>query len=75
MKSKIAKKIIEETSNETKQKAKDYADNLLNKKETALDWFNNQLDDILQLYPSEWEEIQKAFIEAKKRECKENNEQ
>ena len=41
------------------------------KVETALDWFNNKLDDILELYPSEWDEIQKVFIEAKKRELEE----
>jgi hypothetical protein len=35
---------------------------------TALDWFNNELDDILELYPSEWVQIQKVFIEAKKKE-------
>ena len=38
---------------------------------TALDWFNNELDDILELYPSEWDEIQKVFMEAKKREAEE----
>jgi len=43
------------------------------KVETALDWFNNELDDILELYRSEWDEIQKIFIEAKKREEEEMN--
>jgi len=38
---------------------------------TALDWFNNELDQILELYPSEWEQIQKVFIEAKEREKEE----
>ena len=38
---------------------------------TALDWFNNELDEILELYPSEWDKIQKVFIEAKKRESEE----
>ena len=35
---------------------------------TALDWFNNKLCEILELHPSEWYEIQKLFLEAKKRE-------
>jgi hypothetical protein len=38
--------------------------------ETALDFFNNELDDILQLYPSEWDDIQLIYIEAKKLEKK-----
>ena len=38
------------------------------KVETALDWFNNELDDILELYPSEWDEIQKNVIIAKEME-------
>jgi len=40
------------------------------KVETALDWFNNELDDILQLYPSEWDEIQKNVTIAKEMEKK-----
>jgi hypothetical protein len=35
-------------------------------RKTALDFFNDELDDILELYPSEWGKIQKVFIEAKK---------
>jgi tRNA1(Val) A37 N6-methylase TrmN6 len=38
--------------------------------ETALDFFNNELDDILQLYPSEWDDIQLIYIRAKKLEKK-----
>lgn len=38
--------------------------------ETALDFFNDELDDILQLYPSEWDEIQLIYIEAKELEKK-----
>jgi hypothetical protein len=37
---------------------------------TALDFFNDELDDILQLYPSEWDEIQLIYIEAKELEKK-----
>ena len=35
-------------------------------RKTALDFFNDELDGILELYPSEWEKIQKVFMEAKK---------
>jgi len=35
---------------------------------TAVEFFNNELDDILQLYPSEWKDIQLIYIEAKKLE-------
>ena len=38
------------------------------KTETALDWFNNELDNILELYPSEWVKIQKIFKQAKEKE-------
>jgi tRNA1(Val) A37 N6-methylase TrmN6 len=37
---------------------------------TAVEFFNNELDDILQLYPSEWKDIQLIYIEAKKLEKK-----
>ena len=37
----------------------------MKREQTAVEWFNDQLDDILELYPSEWNEIQEAFTQAK----------
>ena len=37
---------------------------------TSLDFFNDELDNILELYPNEWDEIQKKIIIAKELEKK-----
>ena len=36
--------------------------------QTALDWFNDELDNILELKNSQWYKIEKAFIKAKEME-------
>ena len=35
---------------------------------TAVDWLFTTLDNILELYPSEWEKVSKAAEEAKQKE-------
>lgn len=40
----------------------------MKREKTAVEYFNDALDEILQLYPSEWMEIQKAFNQAKQME-------
>ena len=34
-------------------------------KQTAVEWFDKQLDNLLELYPSEWDKVKKVFEKAK----------
>lgn len=38
------------------------------KQQTAVEWLLNELDNILELYPSEWEKVSKAVEQAKEME-------
>jgi hypothetical protein len=40
----------------------------MEKKQTAVEWFYEQLEDLLELYASEWTGVDKAFKQAKKME-------
>ena len=37
----------------------------MEKKQTAVEWFYEQLEDLLELYASEWTRVDKAFDQAK----------
>ena len=38
------------------------------KQQTAVEWLSQELDNIIELYPSEWEKINKVFEQAKEME-------
>jgi hypothetical protein len=40
----------------------------MEKKQTAVEWFYEQLEDLLELYASEWTGVDKAFKKAKRME-------
>jgi hypothetical protein len=40
----------------------------MEKKQTAVEWFYEQLEDLLELYASEWTGVDKAFDQAKQME-------
>jgi hypothetical protein len=42
------------------------------KQQTAVDWLFTTLDNILELYPSEWSKVSKAVEEAKQKHTKQN---
>jgi thiaminase len=37
-------------------------------KQTAVEWLSQELNNIIELYPSEWEKINKVFEQAKEME-------
>ena len=40
-------------------------------KQTAVEWLSQELNNIIELYPSEWEKINKVFEQAKEMEKQE----